>query len=131
MEITRDICMDVLRDFETAIEGVANRHNLHLGRFRASYNKEELRIPVKFLAIEHDEDGRKLSPEEANFRKLAPGYGLEPDDYGELLYIKGQTYKITGINPRARKYPIIAKTQDGVTWKLPVSSVTRALNGVR
>jgi hypothetical protein len=91
-------CMDVVEKRGLIIEGGALtnidlRHGFNIG-FRVG-------IPMA--------DGSIYSTEKAMFEILSEGYGLRPSDYGRILKIDGEAFRITGINPSRPKYPISVK----------------------
>ena len=54
-------------------------------------------------------NGKVVTDLERDFRNNAALLGLDPDDFGATFKSNGSTYVITGLKPRNRKYPIIAK----------------------
>lgn len=53
--------------------------------------------------------------------------GLRPEHFGKVFRSQGSDYEITGINLRARRYPVIAKQlSSGKSYKF---SETAVLNG--
>ena len=74
-------------------------------------------------------NGEAKDRETLNFERYAQSYGLLPTDLGrEFLAFDGNRYKITGLNTRARKNPIVAKSvKSGKTYVFPAHSVSRAL----
>lgn len=52
---------------------------------------------------------------------------LEPDDFGRAITVQGRTFTLCGINPKARKRPVLATGDDGKTYTFPEASVVVAL----
>lgn len=46
-------------------------------------------------------------------------FGLKPEDFGRTFTYAGNTYKVAGIKPRSKKYPIIAENAAGTRYKMP------------
>lgn len=66
--------------------------------------------------------------DQQEFKRYASLVGLEPEDFGRTFVAGGKTYKLTGINLRARKFPIQAvNLRDGKTYKMTEASVLNAL----
>lgn len=62
------------------------------------------------------------------FIRSARSVGLAPDDFGKTFLNNGQTFRITGINLRAPKYPIKAMDViSGRQWRFPERVVQGAL----
>ena len=57
----------------------------------------------------------------------APLVGLEPADFGRSFTVRGRTFTVKGINPRASRFPIIATAEDGAGFKFSESVVKAAL----
>ena len=49
---------------------------------------------------------------EEYFKKFCSMYGLQEEDLGRTFRSKSKTFKIAGINPRSRQYPIIIQDVD-------------------
>lgn len=55
-------------------------------------------------------------------------YGLPEGSIGKTFTAKGRTFKVTGINPRARSMPVEAvEVATGKSYKFKVEGVKRAL----
>lgn len=64
------------------------------------------------------------------FSQLAHMYGLEPEHLGKIFTsYDGKQYKITGLNPRASKMPVIAQGLfDNKSYKFPHALVATYLS---
>ncbi len=70
------------------------------------------------------EDGAIYSPDKAMFEVLAPHFGLESSDYSRTFLARGDTFRITAINPNRPKYPIsVERVADGRAFKFPAEDV--------
>lgn len=116
----------VLEACQKALEAVAAEHGLRLERKRCSYHQTDMPVAFKLHVRETDSDGREITPEERDFRLHATAFGLQPDDFGKTVTIRGQEYTICGLRLRARKYPITAE-RGGQKYTLPEDAVLRAL----
>ena len=54
------------------------------------------------------ENGEAVNPNAKTFQTYARMYGLSPDDLGRQFTSRGKTFEITGLNTRARRFPIQA-----------------------
>jgi len=67
--------------------------------------------------------------ERAEWKRWAPTFGFDADDYGRTFTCRGTEYRLTGLNPRAPKYPVQAvRVSDGRGFKFTSGSV-RAMLG--
>jgi hypothetical protein len=78
--------------------------------------------------VERGVGGEVQSKEAINFKTYAKEFGLEPDDLGKEVIIRGKKFTITGLNPRQYKFPVLGiLSKTGTTYKLPIDDVLRAL----
>jgi len=72
--------------------------------------------------------GRPKAPKEQAFAQVAGHYGLKPDDLGREFSIRGERFRIIGIDPRRSKYPIAAeRLSNSGLYKFPSDEVVRQL----
>jgi hypothetical protein len=116
MKFNRTTCGAVERDILAALEGVAEKHGITIkreggGRFDDHSFTFKLKCSV---AGENGEDaGEKL-----RFERDAVLFGFKPEHYGREFTSKGERYRITGFNYRARSMPIQAvRVHDGAQFK--------------
>jgi len=89
---------------------------LELGTLKFNANQVSGRITISMK----DSEGVPSA-----FSRLAPSMGLKSSDYQRLFKVSGSMYRVVGINPRAKKYPILAQKHDGEKFKFAVDTVTR------
>jgi hypothetical protein len=74
------------------------------------------------------DDGIAVTKEAGAFKLLAHSYGLKAEHLHREFKQGGDTYKIVGLNHKARKFPIQAqRISDGATYKFPVDTVRFAM----
>lgn len=100
------------RELQTTLNAFAKAHNLTFKTGNGRYGSNSLRIPVELFEVTNDK-----TAEQAEFEKYATLFGLKPTDFGKTFTTCGETYTIVGLAMRSRKYPILAKKQDGRTVK--------------
>lgn len=84
----------------------------------------EVKVALTFIV------GDAKAGQVAEFGLYGKAYGLAPDDFGRTFQFngRGRTYRISGINPRARKRPILATNEaDGRTYVFESVAVCRQL----
>lgn len=100
---------------------------VHVERRRTTYSPGNCTTKFQFAQV--TEDGA-MTKERQDFESYAGSYGLDPDDFGaEFTTFRGDTYRIIGLNTRARKYPIVAEKvgNGGGRYKFPAEQVKNAL----
>ena len=88
---------------------------------------------IKLEVSEISEEGVAKTPERAAFVEQAMYYGLSPLDLDqEFKGQDGTVYRIIGLSPRKRKYPIVAlRVSDGKLYKFGSQTVVRMLAEAR
>jgi hypothetical protein len=86
------------------------------------------------LSVEVQDTGAGVSAAEAEFKRYAAHYGMQPDWFGKTFFHQGTQYRITGINPGAPKFPVNAeRTHDGKSFKMTrymvVSEMEQTMRG--
>lgn len=69
------------------------------------------------------ENGEVLDKATESFKLLAEMNGLKPDDLGKSFKHNEHTFTVCGFNPKSVKYPVIAKREDGRSYKFGLNLV--------
>ena len=126
--IDRSTLKMILEEAREALAVVADKHGLVLERKHCTYSSTEAPVAFKFVVPQRTEDGEAIDPKETAFRKFAPLYGLEPDDYGKMFRTHNGVYRVCGIKPKARKYPVLGShIHTGKTYKFRLDTVKDGL----
>jgi len=108
-------------DIDAALAAVAAKHGLSFTRAGGRFSATTYTPKISFSIV--SESGIP-----ADFARLAPAYGLTVEDFGREFTTYSGTYRVTGISPRRRKYPISAEcVLTGKGYKFPVSAVAAAV----
>jgi len=115
----------VTKEVEKALNGVAEKFGLAVKVGTRRFGTKDMRFPVEFVITEVDKDsGEMLSPEAMAYKKLAGSFGLDSEWLGAEFETYQGRYKIVGLKPRNRKYPVLADdVRTGKKYKFPVSPV--------
>jgi plasmid stability protein len=113
-------------DIEAAFAEIAAKHgvSVELDK-RSKYSDTQIFFGA---TITSSESGTVVTAMEQTFRDKARIYGMQATDLNRELTINRKRFRITGLKPANRSYPIIA--QDCVTgqsFKFTVAAVTRAM----
>ena len=90
-----------------------------------TYQKSNCRFQLKVSIV--DSDGKAITEEIESFRGNAQLFGFEPDDLGREFVFRKQQYVISGLNPKSRKYPVLARSDNGKDYKFTCRTVLEAL----
>lgn len=74
-----------------------------------------------------DSNGEPITEEAESFKRNAKNFGFEPTDLGKEFILQGKTFIICGLKPKSWKYPVIARSGNGESYKFPCSSVLDAI----
>lgn len=100
-------------DINALLERFNVKHaKAHLKLGNASFDAKT--VSFKLEAVVKSKDGSVQSIEEINFLKHAELYGLAKTDLGRTFMYQGREFRISGLNPRARKRPIFAMLGDSL-----------------
>ena len=92
-----------------------------------NYTNSNLAMKIEFADI--GENGEVNTREAEDFKARAELYGLKPEDLGREFSNGNDTFKITGLKPRSRKFPILAvNTKNGKVYKLAAQMVKLMLS---
>ena len=126
--VDRSTVKMILEEARVALDAIAWQHGVILERKHCTYSSTEIPVAFKFVVPERTEDGEAIDPKETEFRKLAPRFGLEPDDYGKMFKTFNGVFRVCGIKPRARKYPVLGESiTNGKVYKFHLDTVKTGL----
>ena len=122
MKLTKPL----LRQFRTVLE----RHlqaaaeelgvSISLGNARYSAAQATFKFDINTIG----EDGEVFDKYAEDFKTYAKLFDLEPEHLGKEFYANRDRYVITGLNMRAKKFPVLAKSlNSGKTYKFAADIV--------
>ena len=121
-EFTRANCRTVDNAINDALKQVEAQFGvtIKIGGGRFSANEFTTKITVS--------TGDGTDAAKANFELYAFRYNLKESDFGKEFTSNGEVYRITGIKPRGKKYPIMGeRVRDGARYKFSASQVSNAI----
>ncbi|MBN2272139.1 MAG: hypothetical protein JXN61_16110 [Sedimentisphaerales bacterium] len=124
-ELDRPIVKYIRKRLETAVTPLAEELGVAIDFGSCTFNTSNCKLQLKVSVL--DGDGRAITEEGESFRNNAKLFGLEPDDLGKEFTFRGQSYTICGLKPKSRKYPVIARSDNGKDYKFPCRTVLEAL----
>lgn len=128
--MNRATAKQVGQKIEAALQAIGEELGMQVRARGGSYSATACMIKLEVSEIT---GGVALTPEREAFVKEAMSYGLSPTDLdAEFTANDGTVYKIVGLAPRSRKYPIVAARQpDGKAYKFGQETVVRLLAKTR
>ena len=111
---------------DKALEPVALAHGLQIvvkgGRFSTTT------CTAKVECSELDRDGVAQTGQRIDFLAVCDAYGLKSEHLDAAFQVRGETYRITGLSPNRRRYPVSAvRVRDGKAYKFAADTVVHAL----
>jgi hypothetical protein len=77
-----------------------------------------------FTLIDKDDDGNSISTGALDFRRHCWKFNLKEEDFGKTFKFGGRTYKIVGLKPLSKQYPILGENiVSGKCYKFMASMV--------
>lgn len=109
---------------EQAMIAAAKEMGLNVRRSgSASFNDSTCKLTFEFIA-------EGANPDREEFEQVAQIFGLSKDDFGAVFSHRGEMYEITGVNLRAKRYPIrVQRVKDAKAFKFPDDLVASKLKG--
>jgi len=127
-EFTRANVRELMAEVKKALEPVAERYGLTLDRKGRSFYRDKVPVMFELLVTKEDENGVALDGKAQEFKRHASLMGMKASDLGREFTYAGKVYRITGMNRRAKKYPILAEdVRQGKSYKFPADFVREAL----
>lgn len=127
-KIGKEGAKSIHEDCKRALDIVGRKYNLEVTARNARYSNNEMTVRFVFRTKTTDADGNRVTPEANAFKAQAWLHGLKPEDLGKVFKSGDKTFKITGLVPRRRKYPIQATcVENGKGYKFGANQVVAAL----
>jgi len=109
MKFTKENCQMLGTEIEQALQQVAMEHNVVIKRGNGRFTPNNFTLKLEISAI--DETGVTQTRERSDWETSAFLYGLDKDWLDKEFIFNGERYKVAGIKPKSRKYPVLAQHQ--------------------
>ena len=106
-EFNRHVCRELSKEIEGKLKPLANKYGLHIKIGGGSFIPENYTVKLEIATIARN--GEVQTKESRDFKALAQFHGLKTTDLGRVFIYAGNRYEITGMRPKSRKYPIMAR----------------------
>lgn len=125
-QIDRQIIPLIRSEIDQALKALAEKFDVTISAGNASFTPES--VTFKLAVTTKGEGGKVETKEGKDFKLYAEMYGLKKEDLGKEIKVGINTYIITGLALKSRKYPVtVTDTRSGTGYKLQMSAVKRAL----
>lgn len=129
MRISRDILKALRSEIDATLKEVGKKYSINLKAGNATFSDTNFTFKLEGAVI--TANGTILKKESEDFKRNAILYGLKPEDLGRRFQDNGRAFEITGLKPKASRYPILAKNlSTGQTFKFTSSHVKRCLGNM-
>ena len=124
--ITRGDCDVVRRAVVAALAGVEEQFGLKLVTKPGRFSDTSFTFPIEFATV--GGEGIVNSLEAENFRRQSHRFGVPADALGTTITLSnGREFKLTGMDPRRRKFPFTGEEANGCRSSISAQSVKYAL----
>jgi hypothetical protein len=112
----------IRKSLNEAVKAVEAEHGVTFKLGKMSYNDDS--FTMKSECFMKQGDGSIVTKEAKAWTALAEAYyDLPTDGLGKKFVSQGQTFTITGLNTKAPKYPVQARSADGRNYKFPADRI--------
>lgn len=122
MKLDRSGAKKISDEALNALKSVAEQYGLNVKFSGGTVAPDGTNCTIKFMFSMADVDLPKKE-----FEKYAEAFGLSAGMYGMEIKVAGKKFSICGIKTSSYKFPILAKSDDGKTYKFSVAQVKLAM----
>ncbi len=125
MQIDRALLHNLRAEIDNALADLAESYGLVIKAGGASFTSTNATFKIEIAT--KSQDGEVQTKERTAWLSLASLYGADPDKLGKVVSYFGNEYKILGLLPKSRRFPVLAeKLGTGKNFKLPIECVKKA-----
>ena len=123
MSLTKAGMKIIRKDIEDALSVVSKKHELSFRLNGIRFTDSSFKVGLEAVKSSNGESVLSVT-----FKEKCYKYGLLPEHLGRVFLSGDTRYKIVGLKPRNRKYPVIAeRCRDGKSYKFSALNVKGAL----
>lgn len=120
MRFNRANLKTIRNDISAALAAVEAKHGVSFNFNNIRFSDNDFRTTLNCVSAS-DSNGNAVNIDKVNFEAKAFLVGVDKTAFGKTFTSNGRKFTITGLNTRAKKYPIQAETAQGKRFKFPVS----------
>jgi hypothetical protein len=125
--LTREKSQEVMASLNESLRQIEKMHGIKLVLEKATWASSHATFKIMMTPVIAGLSAQKTK-QLLDGEKILPTMGLE---IGMPFRFGGNMYKISGLARSNKKYPIIAESEDGRSFKFALSSVRAGLNWER
>lgn len=133
MPITRQLLRDIRADVDAALVAIAKKHGVLLSMGNASFTAESATMKMNITAADKGTIAAvtsggvsaKTAKAEADFKRLAKSYGMEPEWLHTSVSIHGRSMEIAGLLPNKRVNCVLIRGAQGGEYIASVDDILR------
>lgn len=122
MRFNRTNLKAIRADINTALKAVEKKHGVSFNLGNIRFSDSDFRGKLECFSAT-DNSGNAVDIDKQNFESKAWLVGVKKTAFGKTFTSQGTKFTITGINTRAKKYPIQATNAKGKRYKFCVSQL--------
>lgn len=111
--INRTSLTDFIKDFSTDLEKLGDKYGLMMSLGSITFSDSKFSGKVTFILAtgknKPKEKNSRLEEARLNLETYGYRYGLDAEDYNSLIDAFNDQYRLIGIMPKSRKYPLIVQ----------------------
>ena len=112
-------------DVREALKAVAKKYGVEINPTNVKYDDIDFTLTLNVVRLVNGTSDAN----ESLWSYYYKSYGFEREDYGKTVIINNETFKISGIDSKSRKYPILlTRVRDNKIYGYSTASVKEALN---
>lgn len=105
--------LDVIRTAINAkLAEVSQELGIAINMGGMSFSSQQATTRLTFKAVSEEmKEGESIEEASARseFATYARSFGLKPEDFGKEVKVDGRKFRIVGIKPRSRKFPVLGE----------------------
>lgn len=112
-------------DVREALKAVAEKYGVEINPTNVKYDDIDFTLTLEVVRLVNGTSDAN----ESLWSYYYKAYGFEREDYGKTVIIDNAEFKISGIDSKSKKYPIIlTRVKDNKKYGYSIASVKEALN---
>lgn len=112
-------------DVREALKAVAEKYGVEINPTNIKYDDIDFTLTLEVVRLVNGTSDAN----ESLWSYYYKVYGFEREDYGKTVVMNNEEFKISGIDGKSKKYPIIlTRVRDNKKYGYSIASVKEALN---
>ena len=126
---SKPIIKNLRAELDSVLAEFAKKYGIvaSLGNARFTPNNVNWKFTLVCGGGDGDGEDAALSVEATQFKVHCRSYGMEPNDLGKTIFLRGTKVKIVGLNTRRHKYPVVCQHANGKRYVYSDAEVRAAL----